>query len=180
MLIEAARSALLIVDVQERLAPAIADGDAVTACCKVLIEAAGRLKVPILASEQYPKGLGPTVGALAPWLDPATVLAKTAFACTREPAIERAIRKLDRDTIVICGMEAHVCVLQTAFGVQAMGLNAVVVADATGSRQPKHRDLALDRLRNHGVEIVTTEMVVFEWLARAGTPEFKAISPLIR
>lgn len=180
MLIEAKRSGLLVVDVQERLAPAIAGREEVIAACTVLIEAAGRLGVPVLASEQYPKGLGPTVEPLRSRLDPATILPKTAFAATGEAEIERAVRALDRDTIVICGMEAHICVLQSALGIRMMGLNALVVADATGSRNPWHRDLALERLRADGVEIATTEMVLFEWLARAGTPEFKALSPLIR
>ena len=180
MLIEAGRSGLLVVDVQERLAPAVAGGDEVIACCGVLIEAAGRLDVPVLASEQYPKGLGPTVAALRDRLEPAAVLAKTAFACTGEAEIERRVRELDREIIVVCGMEAHICVLQSVLGIRRMGLAAVVVADATGSRNPWHRDLAFDRLRANGVEIATTEMVLFEWLARAGTPEFKALSPLIR
>ena len=180
MLIGAGLSALLVVDVQERLAPVIADRDEVIACCAVLIEAAGRLGVPVLASEQYPRGLGPTVEPLRSRLDPASILPKTAFAATAEAEIEHAVRELGRDTIVICGMEAHICVLQSALGVRQMGLNAVVVADATGSRNRAHRDLALDRLRANGVEIATTEMVLFEWLARAGTPEFKALSPLIK
>lgn len=180
MLIEVARSALLVVDAQARLAPAMHDPGACLARCQVLIEAAKRLELPILASEQYPKGLGHTVPELAALLAPEQIHAKRHFAASADPGIAQAVRAFRRPQIVLCGMEAHVCVLQTALGLKADGLQPIVVADAVAARRPESCTLALDRLRANGVEIVNTEMVLFEWLGEAGTPAFKALMPLIK
>lgn len=180
MLLDRARSALLVVDVQARLAPAIADGEQVTGRVRVLIEAARALAVPVLVSEQYPKGLGHTVDALQPFLDGATVLPKTHFSCAREPALAEAIRGLGRPQIVVCGMETHVCVLQTAIDLQGQGHAVHVAADAVGSRRPERRELGLARMRHAGCAIVDTEMVLFEWLGAAGTDEFRSLVALIR
>jgi nicotinamidase-related amidase len=180
MLIDVAQSAVLVVDVQTRLAPAMHEREACIDRCRVLVQAARRLDVPVIASEQYPDGLGPTVEALAALLPPERVFAKRHFAGATDPALGAALRALDRAQIVLCGMEAHVCVLQTALGLKAEGLAPVVVADAVASRRPESKALALARLRAHGVEIVEAEMVLFEWLREAGTPAFKALLPLIK
>ena len=180
MLVSAAQSMLLLVDVQERLAPAVADRDACLKRCRRLIEAARRLDVPVLASEQYPKGLGPTVAELRELLEPAEIHAKTHFSCAADPGLAAALRGLGRSQIVICGMEAHVCVLQSALGLKREGFEPAVVADAVASRDPANRTLALERLRANAVEIVSSEMILFEWLGEAGTPEFKAVIPLIK
>lgn len=180
MLIDRAKSALLVVDLQARLAPAVHAGDACLERCMVLIEAAKRLGVPILATEQYPKGLGPTVAKVKALLEPEQIHPKVQFCCAADPAIATTIQGLIRPEIVLCGMEAHICVLQSALGLKAQGLRPIVVADAVASRRPEARDLALARMRAHGVEIVDTEMVVFEWLREAGTPEFKALAPLVK
>lgn len=180
MLIDPAKSALLVVDVQTRLAPAMHEGDACLERCTVLIEAARRLDVPVVATEQYPKGLGPTVAKVKALLEPEQIHPKVHFCCAADPAVATAIQGLIRPEIVLCGMEAHICVLQSALGLLAQGLRPIVVADATTSRRPQSRDLALARLRVHGVEIVDTEMVVFEWLREAGTTDFKALAPLVK
>jgi nicotinamidase-related amidase len=180
MLIDAAKSLLLLVDTQTRLAPAVHDAAAAVQQCRLLIEVAQKLDVPVLAAEQYPEGLGPTVAELAALLNPAQVYAKRHFSCAHDPGIVAALDGLARTEIVICGMEAHICVLQSALGLQARGLRTIVVADAVASRRPVSRDLALERMRDHGVEIVTAEMVVFEWLREAATPRFRAILPLVR
>jgi nicotinamidase-related amidase len=180
MLLEADRSLLLLVDTQTRLAPAIHDADACVRRCRLLIEAAKRLDVPVVAVEQYPEGLGPTVPELAALLDPARVHAKRHFSCAGEPRIVAALEAHARPAMVICGMEAHICVLQSALGLKALGFAPAVVADAVASRQPASREIALQRLQGNGVEIVTAEMVVFEWLREAGTPAFRSILPLVR
>lgn len=180
MLIEADGSCLLVVDVQARLAPAVAESEGVVANCAVLMRAAARLGVPILVSEQYPKGLGPTVEALAGLAPPGSVLAKVAFSCLGDADYARRFAALGRPQAVIAGMEAHVCVLQTAMDVLAAGGSAFVVADAVSSRAPDNAAAALDRLAGAGATVVTTEMVVFEWLRRAATPEFKELSRLIK
>lgn len=171
---------VLVVDVQERLAPAIDRGAEIVARCRLLALAARRLGVPLLASEQYPKGLGPTLEALRACLGDAPRLAKTSFSCADEPSIVAAVAATGRRTLVLCGMEAHVCVLQTALGFRARGLEVAVVADATGSRRPESRRLALERARAAGCAVVDVEMAVFEWLGRAGTEEFRALAPLLK
>jgi nicotinamidase-related amidase len=180
MLIERERSCLLLIDLQERLIPAMHEAAPVLKHVGILIAAAKRLGIPILVSEQYPKGLGPTDAGLARQVAPEAPLAKTDFSCASDAALSARLESLGRDQAVLVGIEAHVCVLQTALGLPQLGLAPFVVADATTSRAPESRRLALERMARDGVEIVTTEMVLFEWLGRAGTPEFKELSPLIR
>jgi nicotinamidase-related amidase len=180
VLIEAAKSALLVVDVQARVAPAMHRSESCLQRCRVLLETARRLDVPILALEEYPEGLGATVPELAALLPTARIHTKRRFAATAHPEIAAAVRALGRSQIVLCGMETHVCVLQTALGLQELGLQPIVVADAVASRRPEARALALERLRAAGVEIVDTEMVFFEWLAEGGTPLFRELLPLIK
>lgn len=180
MLLEAGRSALLIVDVQERLAPATRDHEAVIARCGIMMRAAARLGVPIFVSEQYPKGLGPTVAPLRDLVPAGHPVPKLHFACTSDATLRDQLKASEREQLVIAGMEAHVCVLQTALGARAEGYEVAVVADAVTSRDPANKAAALARLAANGVEIVTSEMVVFEWMGRAGTPEFKELSALIR
>lgn len=180
MLLDKTRSALLVVDVQERLAPAMAESERVVSRVRILLEAARRLGVPVLASEQYPKGLGRTIEPLAPLLEDATVIEKVAFSCAREPRFAEALSAARRSQVVVCGMETHVCVLQSAMDLKANGYEVHVAADAVGSRDPARRELGLARMRHAGCTIVDTEMVVFEWLGSAGGEHFKALSALIR
>jgi nicotinamidase-related amidase len=179
MLLDPRQGVLFIVDVQARLAPAMTDPDAAIARMEILLAAAERLDVPIIASEQYPQGLGHTDERLT--LPPATeVFAKTAFAASRDQAILAHLEKLDRRQVVLCGMETHVCVLQTALDLLARGFRPTVVADAVASRSPERKRLGLERMAAAGVAVVDSEMVVFEWLGVAGTPEFRELSRLIR
>ena len=180
MLISADRSCLLIVDVQSRLAPAIENREAAEANCAILLKAAARLSVPVLASEQYPKGLGVTVEALQPLIPEDDRIEKTAFSCLREVGFADRFKALGRPQAVVAGMETHVCVLQTALDLQQSGTETFVVADASGSRRGESKEMALQRLTQAGVTVVTTEMVVFEWLRRAGSDDFKALSKLIK
>ena len=185
MLIQRERSCLLIVDMQERLLPAMAGVEPLLHHAGILIRAAKRLDLPILVSEQYPKGLGPTDPGLRTLLgNEIEPLPKTHFSCSEDPDIRARLhalaREQGRDQVIILGVEAHVCVLQTALGLPKLGLAPIVVGDAVASRQPEGRQMALDRMARHGIEIVTTEMALFEWLGKAGTPEFKELSALIR
>lgn len=185
MLLQRERSCLLIVDMQERLLPAMAGLETLLAQAAILIRAAKRLDLPIVVSEQYPKGLGATDPGLRSLLgNEVEPLPKTHFACTDDPGLRTRFQSLaqeqGRDQAVIVGVEAHVCVLQTALGLPRLGMAPFVVGDATASRKPESRQMALDRMGRDGVGIVTTEMVLFEWLGKAGTPEFKELSALIR
>jgi len=184
MLLSAPRSLLLVVDVQQRLAPAMAGLDRLLANLTILLRAAHGLGVPVIASEQYPRGLGPTLPEIAPLLAPdhATpeVVEKLHFSCAAEPGFADRLAAQGRDQIVIAGIEAHVCVLQTALELRAAERNVFVVADACASRTQANAELAFSRLGRNDVELVSTEMVLFEWLQRAGTPAFKTLSPLVR
>jgi nicotinamidase-related amidase len=180
MLVERRHSLLLLVDMQERLVPAMAAPATLLANCRLLLKSASRLDVPVIGSEQYPKGLGPTVSELRDLLPPDTILPKTAFACGADADLFARLSGSGRRQIVVAGIEAHVCVLQTALGLQAAGFTPFVVADATSSRNPESKSVALDRLLANRIEVVTAEMVVFEWLGRAATDEFRELSRLIR
>ena len=180
MLIERDRACLLIVDVQEKLAPAMADPAAVIRNAGILVQAAARLGIPVVVSEQYPQGLGPTVPELRALVPDSARVAKLSFSCAGDPAVRQRVEETRRPLIVIAGLEAHVCVLQSALGFRQAGHPIVVVADAVSSRAPANREAALNRLRENGIEVATTEMVVFEWLGQAGTPEFKELSRLIK
>lgn len=179
-----ANSLLLVVDVQERLAPAMpAETLARTVTnARVLLEAAARLAVPVVATEQYPKGLGPTLPALAEKLTAlgVTPIDKVAFDACSEPRVARRLGELGPRSIVLIGMEAHVCVFQTARELARRGFAVHVVADAVASRREENRVLGLALCQAAGALVTPTETVVFDWLERAGTAAFKAISPLVR
>ncbi|KIL99906.1 Isochorismatase [Paramagnetospirillum magnetotacticum MS-1] len=180
MLLEAPRSSLLIVDVQQGLAPVTSDPRRVYRGCILLLRAATRLGLPVVISEQYPKGLGATVGEVMEWAPDGAVMEKLHFSCAADEAILARFKETGRDQIVLAGIESHVCVLQSALGFKEAGFRPVVVADACASRDPANYQAAMARLAAKGIEIVTVEMVIFEWLHRAGTPEFKELSALIK
>lgn len=158
----------------------MADARSVYGGCALLLRAAERLGIPLTVSEQYPKGLGPTVGELKVLVSPDSIVEKLHFSCAAEPAVAQRVQALGREQVVIAGIEAHVCVLQSALGFKALGHQVFVVADACSSRNPANHQAAMRRLEAAGVGVVTTEMVVFEWLHRAGTPEFKELVALVK
>lgn len=180
MKISAERSTLLIVDVQEKLVGAMHEPDAMIDTCRRLGQAAAELAVPTLVSEQYPRGLGPTVGPLAEFAGSAGPVEKVHFSCLADDEYEERFAALGRNQAILVGIEAHVCVLQTALDLLDAGYTPVVVADGVTSRDPANKRLALDRLRANGVEIVAAEMVMFEWLHTAQNPAFKAVSKLLK
>ena len=184
MLLEARRSHLIVVDLQARLVPALGEAERVARNAAILLQAAGRLGIPVTVTEQYPRGLGPTVDPIAEALPTGTVIVpKLSFAATSDDAFAARVATLrgdGRDQAVICGAEAHVCVLQTALGLRAEGLEVFVLGDAVSSRSPHSVTAAQGRLLQAGCRWATTEMAVFEWLERAGSEEFRALSALIK
>lgn len=149
---------------------------------RVLLEAARRLGVPVLASEQYPKGLGPTIAPIADELRKMGVqpIDKTSFDACGEPRLARAIAERAPRAIVIAGIETHICVYQTAREIARRGIDAYVAADAVASRREENRALGLALCERAGAIVAPTETIAFDWLGRAGTEEFKAISKLVR
>jgi nicotinamidase-related amidase len=170
------RSALLVIDFQARLMPAIEDGEAVVANARRLIGAAEMLDIPVLFTEHNAKGLGPTVPELSPGKD--GVFHKTSFDACRMPGF--LDRLPDRSDLVVAGCETHVCVLQTLLGLIEAGKRVWLVRDAVGSRRAESKETAIRRLERHGAEIVTAEMVVFEWLQTAEHPRFRDALALVR
>ena len=157
--------------------PAIHDSEVVVARAVRLAEAARLLEVPIRATEQYPVGLGPTVPPLAAY--PQAVLTKTTFSATAAPGFDELL-PAGVSQIVVAGCEAHVCVLQTVLGLLPRGHRVLLVTDAVGSRDPDDRAAAIARAGRHGAEIVTSEMVLFEWLRDSRNPRFRDVQKLLR
>ena len=175
MLIRADKSVLLIVDVQDKLATLIHEPRRLVENCVWLVKAAQRLGIPVVASEQYPQGLGSTVLELKELIPQDMVGAKVHFSCSAAGCLDH-LPELGREQIIICGIEAHVCVLQSALDYLRTGSKVFVVSDAISSRDPMECELAQERMRQHGIQIVSKEMVLFEWLRLAGSPLFKEIS----
>lgn len=179
-----ASTALLVVDVQERLAAAMPE-DAMArllANTSILLEAAKLLGVSVVASEQYPKGLGPTVAPLADKLRDlgVTPLPKTTFDACSDLAVCRALTQTATKAVVVVGMEAHVCVFQTARELVKRGYAVYVVADAVASRREENRQIGLSLSERAGAIVTGTESVAFDLVERAGTEAFKAVSKLVR
>lgn len=183
MLIDHLTSSLLLIDVQEKLMPALFNKDDVLANCQKLALGARTLSVPISITEQYPEGLGYTVDLISnETAGEAQIFTKTCFSALKDEALKIHLRDHnfpDRSSIVIAGAEAHVCVLQTALDLVANGFFVFVVADAISSRTENSHLMALERMRSNGVEIVTTEMVLFEWIERSDSKAFKELRDLI-
>ena len=174
-------SQFVLIDVQDKLCavmpqPAL---QAVLNNCSILLQAAKLLSVPALCTEQYPKGLGTTMPELAPWLPSSSRVEKTCFSCCEESTFSDQLDDT-RNQMVLAGMEAHICVLQTAMQLLDMGRQVIVVEDAVLSRNPQNHANAMSRLRHAGVVVSNTESVVFEWLKVAEGDAFKQIARLLR
>jgi nicotinamidase-related amidase len=174
------RTLLLVIDVQRRLAPVIASNETVLANCARLIQGCRVLDVPLIVSEQYPRGLGETVEGIRSLATDEEIAEKITFSCLRNRPLAERLAESGRDTLLICGMEAHVCVTQTVLDALDAGYHVQVAADAVGSRCPDNRLVALARMAREGAVMTTTESALFELLKKAGTAEFKKISTLVK
>jgi len=173
-----ADTALLVIDVQEKLVPAIHQADRMVKNVAFLIDGAKLLGVPVQVTEQYPKGLGKTVAELASRLPPAPE--KVGFSCCAIPSVVEAFRRDARTKILLAGIEAHVCVQQTALDLLALDFRVYIAADAVSSRAAIDRDFALRRLEQAGCILTTAEAAVFEWTGGSDHPQFKAMSKLVQ
>jgi nicotinamidase-related amidase len=175
-----AGAGLVVVDIQERLLPAIFEKERVVQNAVRLIQGATILQVPIFVTEQYRKGLGPTVPEVAEVIPGFAPLEKLAFSACGADGFVPALGTKQVTDAVLCGIEAHVCVTQTCLGLLEKGFRVFVVADAISSRTAANYLLGVERMRAAGAVIVSTEMVLFELLGQAGTPEFKQVLALVK
>lgn len=175
------RSVLVVVDVQERLAPAIDASASMVRRIELLLRAAGELALPIVFTEHYPQGIGHTLARLRRLVSDPIVFEKIHFDACREPkGLSDHLGKLGRTQVVLLGCETHVCVLQTALGLRQAGFEVALVSDGCGSRRSEDKLAGLARMREAGCHSVSAEMVVFEWLERGDTAAFKSLLPAIR
>ncbi|HEY5604387.1 MAG TPA: hydrolase [Gammaproteobacteria bacterium] len=180
-LADASRSQLLVIDVQTRLAPVMSDRKTLLRNCERLLKAANLLAVPVTVTEQYPKGLGRTEPSLLHALPAGlTPVEKTCFSCCGASGFEASVPSMENRQFILCGIESHVCVLQTAMDLLDRNHQVFVAADAIDSRSREHKQLALGRMQQAGAIITTTESVLFEWLRDAKHEQFKTISALLR
>ncbi|MGI5970525.1 MAG: hydrolase [Oscillospiraceae bacterium] len=170
----------LCVDYQERLMPAMRDGDAVISRAKLLIEGLRILNVPVIVTEQYPKGLGRTVEVLRGALGDVNYCEKNAFSCCDDENIMKAIESSGKKNVIVFGVEAHVCVLQTVEDLIERGYNAVLAADCLSSRREADMRFALERARGSGAVLTTAEAILFELQRYAAGDTFKSISKLVK
>lgn len=176
----AEKTVLLIIDVQDRLYKAMHDKEAVAERLEKLIQGARTLGIPVIATEQYPRGIGPTIPKIAKALEGVPIISKLHFSCCGDPVFSDAFRALGRRQVVIAGIECHVCVYQTAMDLLDGGWEVQIVADGVSSRTAWNRDIGLQRLRDEGAKITSTEIVLFELLKTAGAEKFKEISQIIK
>jgi nicotinamidase-related amidase len=173
-------SVLVIVDIQDKLAVVMSQKEKVTNNCLHLIEAAKLLNIPVIVTEQYPKGLGPTITEIKEALPDYAPLEKVTFDCCKGDGFLQEIASLRKTHIILTGMETHVCVLQTCLGLLEKGYFVHLVSDAVSSRKKDDYKTGMKMMRDAGAVVTCTETVLFQLLEKAGTPEFKAISKRIK
>jgi nicotinamidase-related amidase len=176
MLLDKNESILLLIDVQEKLVPAVLKSKSLIAQCEWMLRLAKKMEVPILVSEQYPKGLGATVSPLNSYIHQQECIDKVAFSCMSDETYVEHLQKFHKKQTILIGIEAHVCVMQTALELKQHDFDVFVVVNAVSSRSELDYKYGLKRMRQEGVHLVTAEMVFFEWLKKAGTPQFKELS----
>jgi nicotinamidase-related amidase len=173
-MLDRSRTVVVVVDVQEAFRPAVEGFEEVARAARVLLAAARLLELPAVVTEQYPQGLGPTVDDVG--LDGEQPLAKTVFSAARAPGFDLQ----ERDQVLLCGIEAHVCVSQTAHDLIDDGVEVHVAADAIASRTPANREIGLRKMERAGAIVTSVETALFELCERAGTPEFRAVQRLVK
>lgn len=175
-------SVLVMIDIQDRLSAAMPNGvrERVIEQISILLTASKVLSVPVIVTEQYPKGLGPTEFALKSQLaDDVPIIEKTSFSSVAAGGFLDAISRTERKQIILTGMETHICIVQTALDLQQHGYDVFVVEDAVSSRSKANQYNALQRMRHSGITITNVESVLFEWLGDAQHPDFKTLAQLI-
>ena len=180
--LEPQHCALVVVDIQEKLLPPIFNKEALVKNSQLLIRLAKILDLPVMVTTQYSKGLGPTLPEIASLLADVTPTDKLEFSCFGSDAFRSHLKALpgDRNTVLLCGMEAHICVMQTALGALNEGYLVHVATDAVGSRAESNWKVGLDRMKSAGAVMSSTEMMMYELLRCSGTPAFKELLPYLK
>ena len=169
-----------MIDIQERLFPVMWENEVLLKNCKILIKGLQELKLPLIATQQYTKGLGETHLEIKSVIPNFTFIEKRDFSCCDEPAFSEKVKELNVKNIIICGIESHVCVLQTAVDLKEAGLNPIVVMDCVSSRTKENIELAKERFRHEGILMTSYESILFELTRSSGAVEFRAISRLVK
>jgi nicotinamidase-related amidase len=170
----------LIIDIQERLFPAMWEKEMLLKNCQILIQGLIELKTPLLITQQYTKGLGETIPEIKSVFPDFSFIEKRDFSCCDEPAVIKKLKELNAKNIIICGIESHVCVLQTAVDLKEAGFNPIVVIDCVSSRTKENIEMAKERFRHEGIMMTSYESILFELTRSSAAPEFKAISNLVK
>ena len=170
----------LIIDIQEKLFPVIAENEALLRRCKILLEGLKILDIPTVFTQQYTKGLGPTLPEITSMYPDFRFIEKSSFSCLDDPEYHSLLEQSGRNTVIIAGIESHVCVLQTAVDLQEHGYFPVVISDCISSRSLSEKHIALNRFTSEGIRISTAESVLFELTRYSDAAEFKAISKIIK
>ena len=170
----------LVIDIQERLVPAMEENEVLVENCKKLIQGLQILGVPMLVTQQYTKGLGETIEDVKALFTDFQYIEKKDFSCYDEPVFAEKLAVSGAKNVIICGIESHVCVLQTAIDLKAAGYTPVVVSDCVSSRSFDNLDLAAERFRHEGIMMTSFESILFELTRSAGAPGFKDISKLVK
>jgi nicotinamidase-related amidase len=173
-------STAVIIDIQEKLLPYIHDGENILQNCFKLVEGLQILAIPIMITQQYTRGLGLTVPSLIQKFPEFSYIEKISFSCFEEPAFAEQVLRLAKPNIILCGIESHVCVLQTCIDLLDAGLRPVVVEDCVSSRKPNDKRFAIERMRQEGARITTMESLLFELTRCAGNESFKRISGIVK
>ena len=170
----------LVIDIQEKLLRATFNNDILEKNASIIATAASKLKIPVVVTEQYPKGLGATVETIKTNLKDAYYYEKTSFSALDEPDIMDIINKFNKKQIVLFGIETHICVNQTAYSLVQQGYDVTLIKDASGSRKEYEHNAGIERIRDHGAHIITTEIALFELLKSSKHEKFKEIQALIK
>jgi len=179
-MLEIEKSCLVIVDVQGKLAQLMYNKELLFKNIRILIQAAKELSIPILWCQQVPEALGQTIPEIAELLSGIQPINKSAFSCCGDEKFNSALQKLGRQQVLLCGIETHVCIYQTAIHLKQQGKEVHVIADAVSSRTLENKQIALEKLRTNGIDIDCVEMVLFELLKTAKHPSFKTLAKLIK
>lgn len=170
----------LVIDIQERLVPVMEESELLIGNCRKLIQGLQLLELPLLITQQYTRGLGETVNEIKTVIKDFQYIEKKDFSCMDEPVFAENLALSGAQNVIICGIEAHVCVLQTAIDLKASGYNPVVVFDCVSSRSFDNVDLAAERFRHEGIMMTSMESILFELTRSSAAPEFKEISKLVK